>query len=138
MIAHLLHVRRMHTAFATAAVLFLGAGPAVAAGPTPSFLDPVARLAYGQMQGMSNLVLKLDGLDATSLADPNLIKGKSIVDLRQPDPPKVEVNVESKELLPAGASSRRWLLTIAVKGLPPTAWMNWLSQHRHPPTTRSR
>jgi hypothetical protein len=98
------------------AVALIGGAEALAA-PSPSLVEPVARIDYGRSDGSATMVLKVDGLDASAMAKPDVLS--NIKDLQVPTPPSVEVDVASRELQQArGAASRTWLLTIAVRGLP--------------------
>ena len=98
------------------AVALIGGAEAWAA-PAASLVDSVARIDYGRSDGSATMVLKVDGLDAAAMANPDVLR--NVQDLQLPKPPPAEVEVASRELQQArGAASRTWLLTITVRGLP--------------------
>lgn len=97
------------------------------AAVTPSLVEPVARLDYGKPSGVATMILKVDGLDAAGLSDKALVG--EVTDLNvQSGPPTVKRPVSVKELTPAGASSRLWVLSVdASEVSPATSQSRWIN-----------
>ena len=91
-----------------------------------SLVDPIARVEYGKSSGTATLMLKIDGLDHLGLADKTLLGG--VTDLNvQAEQSTVRRIIQAKELTPAGASSRFWILSMEVSGLSPgTSQSRWM------------
>lgn len=102
-------------------------GPISHAAVTPSLVEPVARLDYGKPSGLATMILKVDGLDAAGLSDKALVG--EVTDLNvQSGPPMVKRPLSVKELTPAGASSRLWVLSVDASEVPPgTSQSRWIN-----------
>jgi hypothetical protein len=95
----------------------LASGVAHSAGsPLPTLVDTTARIEYGHVEGTARLLLKVDGLDATTMAQTDLLG--NVVDSSLPKPTSVSIDKDRPEIQQHGATSRMWLFTLAVKDLP--------------------
>jgi hypothetical protein len=83
--------------------------------PPPSLVDTTARIEYGHVEGTARLLLKVDGLDTTAMAQTDLLG--DVADSSLPKPTSVSIGKDRPEIQ-HGATSRMWLLTLAVKDLP--------------------
>lgn len=98
-----------------AAALCFGSMEAFAAA-VPVITDAQADLAYGQTAGLATLILQVGGLDAGELSAPQLITAISDVGTT-PETVTVDLAKDVRELTPAGANSRVYLVTLQVNGL---------------------
>src|ERR1700674_2181194 len=80
--------------------------------PTFSLVDSDIVLDSGVTEGRGSMLLKADNLDAAGMAK----QIESIADLDAPQPPLVAVTFNAREL-DRGTTTRRWVLTVDVKGL---------------------
>jgi hypothetical protein len=87
-----------------------------AASPLPSLVDTTARIEYGHVEGTARLLVKVDGLDTTAMAQTDLLG--NVADSSLPKPTSVSIDKDRPEIQQHGATSRMWLLTLAVKDLP--------------------
>lgn len=104
--------------FISLLVIGLGFCKQASATAVPAFVDPIARLDYGQTSGKATLLLRVDGLDATQLLKPDLLG--IVKDRGLPTPEHVQPPLQVTELTPAGPTSRTWLLTISADKLAPS------------------
>jgi len=81
--------------------------------PSFSLLDSDITIDSGATEGRASMLLKADNLDADRLTKPL----GTIEDLKAPLPPPVDVTFAARELDHAD-NSRRWVLTVDIKGLP--------------------
>ena len=81
--------------------------------PAFSLIEPEITLEPDASRGRAFVILKADRLDRDWMAR-NL---EDVSDLKAPSPPSVAVKVEPQEL-DRTETSRRWLLTMEIDGLP--------------------
>ena len=84
--------------------------------PTFSLIDGDIAIDSGATDAGASMVLKADNLDATSLTMPL----GQVSDLNTPRPPAVEVSFTASDL-DHSDTSRRWVLTATIKGVPHNA-----------------
>ena len=98
-------------------LVLLFASGSVIAEQKASLIDSTARLQVGQAKGNPSVVLTVEGLDKAGMADAKLVSAAT--DLGLPAAPATVVpKLTVKELPIAGTTSRSFVLTLEVDGLP--------------------
>jgi hypothetical protein len=98
----------------TLAFILVLASPArTQTNPVFSLVEPEIALEPDTQRGRGFMVLKADRLDKGGMAK-NL---EDVGDLKGPSPPSVTIKVEARDL-DRTDTSRRWLLTVDIDGLP--------------------